>query len=64
MKAKELKKYLIENNLTFTEYMSELRHKKMLQNPDYDGPFCRCCGESQKNGKCHDEECIYEDKDY
>ena len=52
MTAEELKKYLIKNNLTFSEYM-------LLHDPDYDGPFCPCCGESQKNGEYHNRECIY-----
>ena len=59
MTARELKKYLIENNLTFSEYMLKLRHEIMLHDPDYDGPFCPCCGESQKNGVYHNEECIW-----
>lgn len=59
MTAEELKKYLIKNNLTLSEYMSKLRHEKMLQDSNYNGPFCPCCGESQKNGEYHDGECIY-----
>ncbi len=66
MTAEELKKYLIKNNLTFSEYildyMSKLNREKMLQDPDYDGPFCPCCGESQKNRVYHNEECIWRDK--
>ena len=77
MTAKELKNYLVKNNLTFSEYMSKLRHEieelkkyliknnstfsdyMLLHDPDYDGPFCPCCGESQKDGEYHNKECIY-----
>jgi len=27
--------------------------------PVGDGPYCNCCGESQKNGDKHDKECIH-----
>lgn len=58
--APELKKWLEENNLSFSDVreaaMNE-RRKKDIENSG--GPFCACCGVSQKDGENHNEECIW-----
>ena len=58
--ATELKKWLEENNLSFSdvkEAAMRVRRKKDIQ--DSGGPFCSCCGASQKVCETHTEECIW-----
>lgn len=56
----KLKKWLKKNNLFFSDVkeaaMNE-RRKKDIENSE--GPFCSCCGASQKNGETHTKECIW-----
>ena len=63
--APELKKWLEENNLSFSDVreaaMNE-RRKKDIENSS--GPFCSCCGASQKDGEIHTEECIWYEGDF
>jgi len=59
--APELKKWLEENNLYFSDVREAAlneRRKKDVENSN--GPFCSCCGASQKDGENHTEECIYD----
>jgi len=59
--APELKKWLEENNLFF----SDVIEAALVERRKYDknnGPFCSCCGLSQKDGENHNEECMRNNK--
>lgn len=56
----ELKKWLKENNLSFSDVREAAlneRRKRDIENSG--GPFCSCCGASQKDGENHTEECMW-----
>lgn len=58
--APELKKWLGENNLSFSDVREAAlneRRKNDIENSDR--PFCSCCGASKKDGEIHTEECIW-----
>ncbi len=61
--ATELKLWLEQNNFYFSDLIeaaSVVKRKEDLNK--IGGPFCSCCGASQKNKEIHTSECIwYED---
>ena len=58
--APELKKWLEENNLSFSDVReAALAEKRERENKGNSGPFCGCCGASQKDGENHTKECIW-----
>ena len=58
--AAELKKWLEENNFSFSDVReASLNERRKLDIENSNGPFCSCCGASQKDGENHTEECIW-----
>lgn len=58
--APELRKWLEENNLSFSDVREAAMEERRIQDKaNSDGPFCSCCGASQKVGETHTEECIW-----
>lgn len=58
--APELKKWLEDNNFSFSDVKkiaSNIRSKKYQE--ESDGPFCSCCGLSQRDGNSHTNECMW-----
>ena len=56
----ELKKWLEENNLSFSDVReAAMEERRIRDKVNSDGPFCSCCGASQKDGETHTEECIW-----
>jgi hypothetical protein len=56
----ELKKWLKENNLSFSDIKEAAMEERRIQDKvNSDGPFCSCCGASQKNDENHTDECIW-----
>jgi hypothetical protein len=58
--ASELKKWLDENNLSFSDVReAAMEERRIRDKANSDGPFCSCCGASQKDGENHTDECIW-----
>lgn len=55
--ATVLKKWLEENNLSFSDVREAVLNERRRKNSG--GPFCGCCGTSQKDGEVHTEECVW-----
>jgi hypothetical protein len=58
--ALELKKWLEENNLSFSDVIeAAMEERRITDKANSNGPFCSCCGASQKVDENHTEECIW-----
>jgi hypothetical protein len=58
--APELKKWLEENNLSFSDVReAAMEERRIRDKANRDGTFCSCCGASQKDGENHTAECIW-----
>lgn len=58
--APGLKKWLEENNLSFSDVReAAMEERRILDKVNSSGPFCSCCGASQKDGETHTVECIW-----
>ena len=52
--APELKKWLGENNLSFSDVReAAMEERRIKDKENSEGPFCSCCGASQKYDKKH-----------
>ena len=60
--ASELKAWLGENNLSFSDVKdAALNDRRVHDVKNSGGPFCSCCGASQRDAENHTEECIWYD---
>ena len=58
--APELKKWLEENNLSFSDVReAAMEGRRIKDKENSDGMFCSCCGASQKYDEKHTEECVW-----
>lgn len=56
----ELKLWLEQNNFSFSDLIAVASTIKQKEDvAKMGGPFCSCCGASQKDKEQHTEECIW-----